>query len=151
MATNGDKNKIVISAIILTKNAEELIADCIDSVSFCDEIIVIDDGSTDRTTDLAKHLNAKVFTVISRSFAERRNYGAKKAKGKWLFYIDADERISSELRQEITSVLDKDDTESAYRIQRKNFYFGNNEWPYIEKLERLFKKKCFRRMVWRTT
>ena len=109
-----------ISAIILTKNAEELIGDCIDSVSFCDEVIIIDDGSTDRTLEVAKLLDVKVFSVISRNFAERRNFGAKKAKGKWLLYIDADERISSELREHIKRVADNDKDEfDAYRLQRK--------------------------------
>lgn len=132
-----------ISAIILTKNAEELIADCIDSVSFCDEVIIIDDGSTDRTLEIAKILEVKVFSVISRSFAERRNYGAKKAKSKWLLYIDSDERISPELAASIKEkVADNKSDYSAFRIQRKNFYFGKHEWPYVESLERLFKKSA---------
>lgn len=132
-----------ISAIILTKNVEEIIGDCIDSVKFCDEIIMIDDGSTDRTLEVAKLLDVKVFSVLSRNFAERRNYGAKKAKGEWLLYIDADERVSSELREQIKRVVAEKDTRfAAYRLQRKNFYFGKHEWPQIEKLERLFKKSA---------
>lgn len=132
---------IKISAIILTKNSEEFIADCIDSVSFCDEIIVVDDNSTDRTPDLAKHMGAHVFQDESKSFAEKRNFGLKKAKGKWVFYIDSDERVSSELLDSIKEIINKDKSaSSAYRVKRKNFYLGNNEWPYIEKLERLFKR-----------
>lgn len=135
-----------ISAIILTRNAEEVIADCLDSVSFCDEILVIDEGSTDRTTEIAKHLGAKVYSLISRSFAERRNYGAKKASGKWLLYIDSDERISPMLRESIKAVADQGEknTISAYTLQRKNFYFGKHEWPYIEHLERFFKKSALK-------
>lgn len=130
-----------ISAIILTKNSEEMIADCIDSLSFCDEIIVIDDYSTDRTAELAKHLGALVFPYTSDSFAKKRNLGLRKAKGRLLIYLDADERISPELTQEIKSILErKKDIYAAYRLQRKNFYLGNNEWPVIEKLERLFRK-----------
>jgi glycosyltransferase involved in cell wall biosynthesis len=130
-----------ISAIILTKNSEYLIADCIDSVSFCDEVIVIDDYSTDRTVELAKHLGASVFPYSSESFAKRRNLGLKKAKGKWILYLDVDERVSPELAKGIQEVLErKKDIYAAYRLLRKNFYLGNNEWPTMEKLERLFKK-----------
>src|SRR5882724_2209878 len=130
-----------LSAIILAKNVEDLLADCIDSLSFCDEIIVIDDGSTDRTSEIAKHLGANVFSLISRNFSERRNYGLKKAKGKWILYIDADERISHELKKNIFEIINQEKSPlSAYKIQRKNFYFGSYEWPHIEKLERLFKK-----------
>lgn len=132
---------IKVSAIILTKNAEELIADCIDSVSFCDEIIIIDDNSTDRTPDLAKHMGAHVFVDESKSFAEKRNFGLKKAKGRWVLYIDSDERVSPELKSNIEKIVKQERSSvSAYRIKRKNFYFGNHEWPYIETLERLFKK-----------
>ncbi len=130
-----------ISAVILTKNSEDLIADCIDSVSFCDEVIVIDDYSTDRTAELAKHLGASVFPYSSESFAKKRNLGLKKAKGRWILYLDADERVSPELAKAIQAVLErKKDIYAAYRLQRKNFYLGNNEWPTMEKLERLFKK-----------
>jgi glycosyltransferase involved in cell wall biosynthesis len=132
---------VKLSAIILTKNAEEVLADCIDSVSFCDEIIVIDDHSTDRTQDLARHMGAHVFEDDSSSFAEKRNFGLKRSKGKWVLYIDSDERVSPELRKSIETIVAKDkNTASAYRIQRKNFYYGKHEWPYIEKLERLFKR-----------
>lgn len=130
-----------LSIIILTKNSENMIADCIDSVSFADEIIVIDDYSIDRTVELAKHLGATVYPYNSESFAKKRNLGLKKAKGRWVLYLDVDERISPELKISIESVLErKKDIYSAYRLQRKNFYLGNNEWPTIEKIVRLFKK-----------
>lgn len=130
-----------ISAVILAKNAENLIADCIDSLAFCDEIIVIDDNSSDRTPEIAKHMGASVFPYESESFAKKRNLGLKKAKGKWVLYLDVDERLSKELVQSIKKVIDsKRDNYSAYRLQRQNYYLGNNPWPTIEKLERLFKK-----------
>lgn len=130
-----------ISAIIIAKNVEGIIADCIDSVSFCDEVIMVDNNSTDRSVEIARHMGAKVVYYDAQNFAESRNIGLKKAKGDWVLYIDADERISSELRENIKRVIDnKDDEFDAYRFKRKNFYFGNHEWPSIEKLERLFKR-----------
>ncbi len=133
-----------ISAIILTKNAEAVIADCIDSVSFCDEVMVIDDNSLDRTVAIAKMLKATVYSYVNESFAKKRNLGFKKAKGKWMLYIDADERLSTDLIAAIQKIIDSRRNEYvAYRLQRKNFYLGNHEWPQIEKLERLFKKSAF--------
>jgi glycosyltransferase involved in cell wall biosynthesis len=130
-----------ISAIIIAKNEEEVIGDCINSLSFCDEVIVIDDESTDRTIEVAKILNAKVFIYSSKSFAEQRNFGLTKVKSKWVLYVDADERISDELKSDIQNQLANTKNEYvAFRLLRKNFYFGNHEWPTIEKLERLFQK-----------
>ena len=137
-----------ISAIILTKNSEDLLADCIESIKeLVDEIIVIDDTSTDRTVDLAKHLGARVETVVPGylNFADKRNLGLKKTKSKWIFYIDADERLTSELSQSIQSVTNLKKPEyQAYKILRKNYYFGNHEWPFIESLERLFEKSSLK-------
>ncbi len=130
-----------ISAVILAKNAENLIADCIDSVSFCDEILVIDDNSSDRTPEIAKHMGASVYPYVSESFAKKRNLGLKKAKGKWVLYLDVDERLSAELIESIKEIVEsKRDLNSAYRLLRQNYYLGNNPWPNFEKLERLFKK-----------
>ena len=130
-----------VGVIIIAKNAESLIADCIDSVSFCDEIVVIDNESSDRTADVAKHLGAKVFSLITTDFSQSRNYGLRKIKSKWVLYIDTDERVSKELRKEIEELVREDKTPyAAFRLQRKNFYFGHYEWPTVERLERLFKK-----------
>lgn len=137
-----------ISAIILTKNAEAQIADCIDSVSFCDEVIIIDDGSTDRTADLGKHLGAKVFDFTADDFSAKRNFGLNKAKTKWVLYIDADERVTEELKKNIKAILVNDyKAFGAYTVNRKNFYFGKHEWPKTERMERLFNKNSLENWV----
>ena len=134
-----------ITAIIIAKNAESMIADCIDSVSFCDEIVVIDDGSSDRTADIARHFGAKVFLFIADNFSQKRNYGLGKAKSKWVLYLDTDERVTKELRGEIEMIVKEDKTpHAAFRLLRKNFYLGKQEWPTVEKLERLFKKSALK-------
>lgn len=130
-----------ISAIIIAKDEELMIADCLDSVSFCDEIVLIDNGSTDNTCEIAKRMGAKVYKYVTKNFSTMRNFGLEKANEDWILYIDADERITSELRQKIKRIIEINDHDlSAYKINRKNFYFGQYEWPYIEKLERLFKR-----------
>lgn len=146
-----------LSVIILAKNAENLLVDCIESVNFADEIIVIDDDSKDRTVDIAKRLGAKVIKNTATSFAEKRNVGLHAAKGEWVLYVDTDERVSGELKKNIQSVIlsnsegskEKDSSPSvqndkkqhaAYKVHRQNFYLGNHPWPKIEQLERLFKK-----------
>ncbi len=137
---------IKISAVVIVKNAEDLIADCLDSLSFCNEIIVVDAGSKDRTIEIARKSKAKVFEHKMIDFSESRNFGLEKAEGKWVLYVDVDERVSPELAENIKDAIQDSNVEvSAYRILRKNFYLGENPWPYIEKLERLFKKEKLKR------
>ncbi len=142
-----------ISAIVIAKNEEDMIVDCLESLTFCDEIIVIDNGSIDRTRDIAKKIGAKVFEYKSNDFSQLRNFGLSKTTGNWILYVDADERISSPLADEIqfkiqNSPASPSEVEQVkfkiYRLKRKNFYLGNNEWPYIERLERLFKKESLK-------
>lgn len=133
---------IKISAVIIARNEENMIADCIDSLSFCDEILVIDNESEDRTREIAQKMGAKVIRYSSESFSDVRNKGLKEVSGEWILYVDADERVSSDLSKNIEKKVLSIDGKlfSAFRIRRKNFYFGNHEWPYVEKLERLFRK-----------
>lgn len=134
-----------ISAVIIAKNAEDVIADCIDSVSFCDEVIVVDDKSTDRTAQIADYKGARVIEYSSHSFAEKRNYVIKKAKFDWLLYVDADERVTADLRESIQKNIEQTEVPyGAFTVTRKNYYLGKHEWPVTEKLERLFKKKLIK-------
>lgn len=137
-----------ISVVILTKNSENDIVDCIESVkSLAGEIIVIDDNSTDRTAGLAGRMGARVEICKDKllNFADRRNLGLKKAKSKWILYIDSDERVTGELKESILKVINEREPEyQAYRILRKNYYFGTHEWPFVESLERLFIKSSLK-------
>lgn len=92
----------MISAIVLTKNEEKNIEACLRSLSWCDERIVIDDNSDDKTVSIAKHNGAEVFVhPMNKDFSAQRNYGMSKAKGDWILFLDADERVSSALWYEI--------------------------------------------------
>ncbi len=137
---------ILISAVIIARNEEDMIADCLDSVSFCDEVLVVDNGSLDNTREIAERTGAKVFELETEDFSKLRNYGLQKAMGKWILYVDADERVTGELKKAImylTGNNDRGQQLNGYFVKRKNFYFGSakqNEWPHIERIERLFKK-----------
>lgn len=135
---------IKISAVIIAKNAEGLIADCIDSLSFCDEVLVVDNNSSDRTEDIAKRLHAKVVKTDTDNFATQRNIGLKQAKGEWLLYVDTDERVTPELAEQIKIIIEDKNSLAGYSITRQNFYLGNHPWPKQEHLARLFKKKSLK-------
>jgi glycosyltransferase involved in cell wall biosynthesis len=138
---------IKISAIILAYNSESDIIDCLDSVSFCDErIVVLDSRSNDRTEDLAKRAGARVIKANSSDFSEKRNMGLHATKGEWVLYIDTDERVMPSLREEICKYANMQICKySAFMVKRKNFYLGRHEWPTIERLERLFYREKLKR------
>ena len=128
-----------ISAIILTKNSAKLIDDCLASISWVDEIILVDSDSTDSTAEKGeKYDNLKVVQKQG-NFSEKRNYGAQKASGEWLFYIDTDERVTPLLKDEIQEVI-RDPFFEAYAIPRKNILLGHEMkhggwWPdYVLRL-----------------
>lgn len=139
-----------LSAVIITNNEENNIVDCIENLGFTDEVVVVDSKSVDRTVELAKKCGARVYSKKFSDFSMQRNCGLAKARGEWVLYIDADERVSDSLKHEIIKTLKYNKLTSGqalnqkdiscYRVQRKNYYFGKYEWPYVEKLERLFKK-----------
>jgi len=136
-----------LSVIIIAKNEEKMISDCIKSVTWADEILLIDNNSTDKTANLARKLGAKVLEYKNGSYTEARNYGLKKAKNDWIFYLDADERCTEELKKEIKEILSadrlQDDKVVAYAIPRRNFVLGkelkHGGW-YPDYVKRLFMK-----------
>ncbi len=95
-----------LSAVILTKNEEENITECLKGLAFCDEILIIDDYSRDKTTQIAKASGATIFKRhLDSDFSAQRSFGTTKAKGKWVLFVDADERVSKDLANEITQVV----------------------------------------------
>jgi len=130
-----------ISGIIIARNEEEMIGEALDSLDFCDEIILVDNGSTDKTKEIAEKKGAKIFEIQTNDFSQLRNFGLSKAGSDWVLYLDADERINDELKDAIKKVIAENPETSAFLLKRKNYYFGKHEWPYIEKMERLFKKE----------
>ncbi len=139
-----------LTGIVIAKDEEEMIADCLDSLSFCDERILVDNSSTDRTADIAKHMGVYVKTARETDFARLRTTGLEEAKGAWVFYLDADERVSKKLQDEILKlVAGADVPHSAYRVARQNYYYGKHLWPHVEYMERLFQKQYLKRWTGR--
>src|ERR1035437_3841154 len=129
-----------ITAIIIARNEEKMIGDALESVSFCDEIIVIDNNSVDLTKDISEKHGVKVYPIKTDDFSELRNFGLSKTDCEWVLYIDADERINDELKDSIKKEIAENSKYNAFLLRRKNFYFGKHEWPKMEKMPRLFKK-----------
>lgn len=115
-----------LSAVIITKNEEINIEECIKSLSFCDEIIVIDDYSTDNTVIIAKELGAKIFKrALNSDFAAQRNFGLQKAKYEWVLFVDADERVTEALASEITNYkLQITNDIAGYYFRRIDYMWG---------------------------
>lgn len=114
-----------LAVIILTKNEEANIEDCIKSAMFADEIIVIDSGSTDNTQAKAEDLGARfvVHPMVDEGFAGQRNFALTQTDAKWVFYLDADERLTPEAATEIKKIVTSDRI-GAYRIKRMNVLLG---------------------------
>lgn len=115
----------MISAIILTKNEEKNIKDCLRGLAWCDEKIVIDDESEDLTRDIAQEIGAKVFTRRLSNFSDQRNFALEKAKGDWILFVDADERISPALWYEIMEhINDPIEKFTAFFLKRIDVMWG---------------------------
>ncbi|MEX2028046.1 MAG: glycosyltransferase family 2 protein [Candidatus Curtissbacteria bacterium] len=112
-----------LSALILAKNEQEMIGDCLSQLDFVDEIIVLDQGSSDNTVEIAKKYTQKILKTKNDSFAHNRETLSSHAKGEWLLYIDADERLGEELKREIEEGI-KQNKYQAFYFPRKNIILG---------------------------
>lgn len=137
----------MVTAVVLTKNEEKNIVDCLERLSFCDEILVIDDDSLDRTEEIAKSLNAEVIKhSLNNNFSAQRNFGLEKARGDWVLFVDADERVGANLAKEIIQTINLTSFDGYY-IKRDDTIWGR-KLKYGEtggiKFLRLAKKKSGR-------
>jgi len=117
----------MVSAVILSKNEQKNIIRCLESLSWCNEIIIIDDFSTDETLEIAKKLGAKVYQRhLDDNFATQRNFGLEKVKGDWVFFVDADEKISAELAAEIKFQISnsKHQKVNGFYFKRRDKFLG---------------------------
>ena len=115
---------VKVSAVIITFNEEKNIVEAIRSVEWADEILVVDSESVDRTRELAETLGAKVITRAWPGFAAQKQFAIDNAANDWIFSIDADERVTDELRNEIESIRSAGPTFAGYTIPRLSIYLG---------------------------
>jgi glycosyltransferase involved in cell wall biosynthesis len=115
--------KETLGVVVLTLNEEVCMERCLDSVQWADEIVVVDSGSTDRTVEIARKITDRVYTRPLTTFSEQRNYGARMCESDWVLFVDADEVVSSALREEIEHAL-VDSAHQAYHIPFVTFMFG---------------------------
>jgi glycosyltransferase involved in cell wall biosynthesis len=117
-------NAVRLSAIIITKNEAENIAECLKSLSFADECIVVDSGSSDETVTIAREYTSKVFITDWKGYAATKQFALEKAKGDWILWLDADERVPTSLANEILLTVDGHPVQSGFQIPRKAFFLG---------------------------
>lgn len=135
--------KTTIGAVLIVKNEALMLENALKTLKWCDEIVIIDNNSSDQTLEIAKKYTKKIFSTKESSFAGLRNFALDKVKSDYIFYIDADERVTPGLKKEIVDTLESNASVNLKMKRRSMFYgkyfnFGNwqNDWVL-----RIFYKK----------
>ena len=113
-----------LSVTIIAWNEEERLRACLESAAWADEIIVIDAESTDKTVQLAREFTDKIWVRRWAGFAAQKNFALEQATGEWVLSLDADERVTPELRERIGRIVLADGPADGYSIPRKNVFWG---------------------------
>lgn len=138
----------MVSILILTLNEQDNLPGCIQSVSWSDDIHVYDSFSTDRTAEIATAAGARLTQRKFDNWAAHQNWGLKNLpfKHPWVFYIDADERMTPELRDHILRAVQSNAPEVSYKVRRRDFFMG--QWlKHVQAssfYQRLFRPECMR-------
>lgn len=133
-----------LSVVIITKNAAHLLPDCLSCVTWADEIVILDGGSSDNTVALSRGLGAKVFVDADwRGYGIQRQRAQSYASGDYVLMIDADERVTPELARAIRQVLVSPPPGTVYSIPRRNYFLGrfmrHSGW-YPDRVTRLYQR-----------
>jgi len=136
-----------ISVTIITLNEEDRLAEALASVAWADEIIVVDAESTDRTVEIARQYTDRVIINPWPGYAAQKNFADRQASHEWILSLDADERVSPELRQSIERLKREGAQHDGYRISRRAWYLGrwiNHSGWYPDYQLRLYRRDCAR-------
>ncbi|MCD1126400.1 glycosyltransferase family 2 protein [Jinshanibacter sp. LJY008] len=142
-----DKKRL--SVVIIAKNEAGLLADCLQSVQWADEIILLDSGSTDNTLQIAQQYGAKIFSHTEwQGYGKQRQIAQSHASGDYIFMIDADERITPELRTSLEQIIHSEARpEQVYSCARRNYFLGrfmrHSGW-YPDRVIRLYQNSLYR-------
>ncbi|MDJ0625283.1 MAG: tetraacyldisaccharide 4'-kinase [Candidatus Caenarcaniphilales bacterium] len=136
-------NKLPISAFIITLNEEENIKNCLESVSFCDEIIVVDSGSIDRTKQIALELGAEVIENEFENYRDQKQFALEQCTNEWVLSLDADERVEKKLYETISNLNLQDNQIDGYSIKRLHWFLG--KWIYHSGLYPDYKLRFFKK------
>jgi glycosyltransferase involved in cell wall biosynthesis len=113
-----------LSVLVPTYNEQEMLPECLASVAFADEIVVLDSGSDDGTVDIARAAGARVITRPFDDHARQKNWGLEQLTHDWVLLLDADERVTDPLRHEVTTHLERPPERAGYWIPRRNTFLG---------------------------
>lgn len=117
--------KISFSAVVLTKNAEDKVRNCLESIKWADEIVVIDGFSADATVSICKEYGARIIQRRFESFDKERNAGIENAAGDWVLQLDADDVVTEGMRKAVEKIsVSEESRYSAYKFRRQNFFLG---------------------------
>jgi glycosyltransferase involved in cell wall biosynthesis len=114
---------VALSAVLITRNAASVLEPCLDSLAFADEVVVVDSSSSDGTVDMAARKGARVVQKEWLGFGRQRQYAVEQASHDWVLCIDADERVSQQLRRSIEKALTAPES-PVYRMPRRNRFLG---------------------------
>ncbi len=114
-----------ISAVLITYNEELNIEACLQTVQWADELVIVDSGSIDRTLPRAQRFNAKIFHRPFTNFSEQKNDALSHATQDWVFLIDADERMPSELAREVQKIVAGQNADAVYAVPRETYFFNH--------------------------
>ena len=134
-----------LSVLLVTYNEESTIRDALESVRWADEIVVVDSFSTDRTVEICREYTDRIFQRPWPGFREQKNFALQQCQGAWVLNLDADERVSPELKASIEKVLDDPGANNGFKLCRHTYFLGgwinHSGWYPNDKVLRLFKRE----------
>ncbi len=141
------QNKVSLSVVVITKNEQMHIKECLESVKWADEIIVVDDSSTDKTIEIAQNYTDRIFERKMDIEGRHRNWAYAQARHHWVLSLDADERVTPQLKEELMQMVQDPGEFKGFAIPRRNYigkYWVRYGGWYPSAQLKLFRKEDFR-------